>query len=472
MSSSKLDVFFTTLSVLLVLIISFYTLNNSFFWDTIQLGSLHASFFYNNLDSFILPENIDSGHIPAFGYYLATIWKVFGRTLVVSHLAILPFSIGILWQLQQLTVFLFKKGNRGIVLFLIVIDPTLLSQMVVVSPDVPLVFFFILGVNSILRNNKISLFISIIFLFLISMRGMMVSLSLLFVDVFYNVSYTKDLKKIFVRLINRSIIYIPALTMFIGYYSYHYYTTGWSIMHNDSPWAESFEGVGVSGVIYNIGILYWRLLDFGRVIIWIILLIILIKYSKTFFKDKLIAFLLVLFVSVTSVLSLNMIWAVGLMGHRYLLPVYLSISLLTAYLLFQDIVDGKLRYVLLSLWGIILLTGNLWVYPDKISQGWDSTLAHIPYFELRHKSLEFIEENNIELNRVQSFFPNISIIDNIDLNNDMRSLQGFDGSGDYLMYSNIFNISDEEYDLIKTNFSLMKEFNSRGVFVRIYKKKE
>ena len=42
-----------------------------------------------------------------------------------------------------------------------------------------------------------------------------------------------------------------------------------------------------------------------------------------------------------------------------------------------------------------LLTGHLWVYPEKISMGWDATLAHYPYYQLRDEMLEYLNEKHI-----------------------------------------------------------------------------
>src|SRR5665811_945241 len=79
------------------------TMRFPFFWDTIQLGSEHAHFFYEtNFRIIILPNVIDSGHIPILGIYLASIWTLFGKSLLLSHLAMLPFVLGIVFQSIQL----------------------------------------------------------------------------------------------------------------------------------------------------------------------------------------------------------------------------------------------------------------------------------------------------------------------------------------------------------------------------------
>ncbi|HBE43638.1 MAG TPA: hypothetical protein DDW27_21070, partial [Bacteroidales bacterium] len=132
----KLPVLVTFPAILLLFL---STINNGFFWDTIQLASKHANYYLTtDFTGILLPDSIDSGHIPAFGIYLAFIWKIFGRSLIISHLAMLPFVVGILWQMKILVSRFVSKENTGWAFLLVCCDPTLLSQVTLVSPDVPL----------------------------------------------------------------------------------------------------------------------------------------------------------------------------------------------------------------------------------------------------------------------------------------------------------------------------------------------
>jgi hypothetical protein len=127
--------------VFVVLALFFSTMQNSFFWDTVQLGSKHASFYFEaDFASLLLPENIDSGHIPFFGMYIALAWKIFGRSLLVSHLAMLPFVLGIVWQLYRVSN-LFQIRFPALAVLLVALDPTLLAQITLVSPDVVFIHF-------------------------------------------------------------------------------------------------------------------------------------------------------------------------------------------------------------------------------------------------------------------------------------------------------------------------------------------
>jgi hypothetical protein len=167
-----------------------------------------------------------------------------------------------------------------------------------------------------------------------------------------------------------------------------------------------------------------------------------------------------------------MLWAKNLMGYRYLIPIYLIFSLFTATVLFSDFVNKKLKYRLILLWILCLIGGNFIIYPDKVAKGWDSTLAHLPYYQLRNEAIDYLDKNKIDFKKVNSFFPNTASIDRIDLNHDARHFETYTGKSDYIMYSNIYNIDDQTYDSInnKNNYDIIKQFESQGVFIKILKK--
>lgn len=460
------------LSCLIFLVLYILTINNCFFWDTVQLGSKHANFFYsNNFSSIILPNDFDSGHIPAFGMYLALFWKIFGRSLIICHIAMLPFVVGILWQLYLFLKRFVSKEYVGWAVLLVSLDPTLLSQITLISPDVPLVFFFLMALNSLFNHRKILLSLAVFGLFLTSMRGMMVSFCILIIDLVKNISFSNTtFKQVIISLLKRSLIYLPALLLFISFSVYHYLKTGWIGFHEDSPWAELFAKVDFKGFVFNIAILIWRILDFGRIGIWLVFFILLLKFKKSVFKQKNIRFLFFIFLIILVFLPINMIWANNLLGHRYLLPIYLSFSIFCACLLFQISLNKTFRNILIALWLIVITTGNLWIYPDTISQGWDSTLAHLPFYQLRQKTLQYLDDNNIDFQDVQSDFPNSGSIDMMDLSGDMRSFTDFNNCCEYVIYSNIYNLKDEIYWQIKNQYSLLQRFEKCGVYMEIRKK--
>ena len=146
-----------------------------FFWDTVQLASQHAQFFFeNNFSTFLLPDEMDSGHPPTFGFYLAIVWKIMGKSLENSHLGMLPFLFGIIWQAWRVGEKVLGDGWAYLFLLLLMVNPVVASQCVLVSPDVVLIFFFLLALNAIFREKIFFLSFALLGLAAISMRGMMV----------------------------------------------------------------------------------------------------------------------------------------------------------------------------------------------------------------------------------------------------------------------------------------------------------
>ncbi len=464
---------FLILSYVIALLSVLASLENPFFWDTVQLGSKHATFFYSSgFSELMLPDEIDSGHIPTFGGYIAFLWTLFGRTLAVSHLAMLPFVIGIVFQLHKLVHRYIPTEFAGLVVFLLLFDPTLQSQMTLISPDVPLVFFFLMGTNAVLSNKRIWIAVAVILLFLTSMRGMMVSLCLLALDLYRNVDYSICRANTLRSWFSKVPTYLPALLIFLAYNYWHYETKGWIGFHEDSPWKASFEATDAKGALRNVGILGWRLLDFGRVIIWAILIFLVVRKGKSLLKKTSTRPWLFLTAVLIVLLPMNMIWAKGLIGHRYLLPVYLAVAILCAAWLFSGVISNLLRNALLGAWFIIMATGNLWVYPEDIAQGWDATLAHRPYFSLREEAKSYITSENIPPSEVGTFFPNASSFDIIDLDGDTRSYVNFSGTEPYVFYSNVYNLNDADLSLLKTRYAEVKRFSDNKIYVAILERSD
>ena len=88
-----------------------------------------------------------------------------------------------------------------------------------------------------------------------------------------------------------------------------------------------------------------------------------------------------------------------------------------------------------------LLTGNLWVYPKIISQGWNATLGHLPYHSLRLDAIDYLNEKSINIEEVASFFPNYNILDYIDF---------------------------KEQKSLAKHYSVLKQFHKFNTTIKIY----
>ncbi|MBP6695890.1 MAG: hypothetical protein KA161_12230, partial [Saprospiraceae bacterium] len=260
MEFSRTNIVYTFL-VLLYICLWASSVNDFFFWDTIQLGSKQAHFFYEASEfSLLLPNEIDSGHFPLFGLYLSVWWDFFGKTLFVSHLAMLPWVLWITYVIFRLTTIYCSENYRYLMVFILCLEPTLLAQITLISPDVILIASFLSGWFYYQKNNIVLLSLFFLILCLISLRGFMVA-GALFAAVCLIWMFDKK-ERGNLKILTAFFPGFIAVLLFLGY---HYQKSAWIGFHADSPWSPSFTKVNISGILYNTGLFVWRMVDFGRV---------------------------------------------------------------------------------------------------------------------------------------------------------------------------------------------------------------
>lgn len=455
-------------------ILTWLVSGNSFFWDTIQLGSKQAHWFYeNNFRYLFLPVEIDSGHPPVFGMYLALCWKIFGKTLEVSHWAMFPFIAGIVFQSRRLLIRFVDEKHILPAMLLFLSDCTLLAQFTLVSPDIVLLFFLLLSLNLLLKNKNTGLIFALMGLSLISMRGMMAMVAVFIIQLFinYNHSEFKLKRAVFLHLMPFYLLAaIPAVLFLI----LHYLVKGWIGYHPASSWASSFKIAGFTDIVKNVLILGWRLIDFGRLFLWIFLIVFLIKLIGKKLWDTQMTLLVVIFSAFLLVILPSFLLYKNLSLHRYLLPVLMAVTLFVIYLLFQKTKPGTIRILIYFVLISGLLTGNAWKYPGGIATGWDATLGHLPYYQLRRQMIRYLDEQKIPINQTGSAFPNISKLKYTDLLNNENCFKEKNTATDsFIVQSNIFNdFSNNELAELHDNFQLKKEFRSFGIYIRLFERKK
>ncbi len=438
---------------LLVSLLVAATAGLPFFWDTLQLASRHAHFFYDHsFSSLFLPTDMDSGHIPAFGMFLALVWMAAGRSLVVSHLAMLPFILGALFFTRRIAGILFPPRHRWLVTLVIIADATLLAQFTLVSPDVWIACFFTMALFAFLKGKRGLMALAFIGLALTSVRGMMIVASF-FVTGALLLIFTRQeepraslLEKGFRYLLQSLPVYLPAALLAMGYLGLHFIRTGWIGYHPDMPWYDHFARVDFRGFLRNVLIFGWRLADHGRLFFWIAgVATALVAFRKKLPTTATGKTLMLLTLVLTVVFSYSALTYRNLAGHRYLLPLFLMLSMTVIYHLFLYVRREKTVIFLLFLLLAGELSGNFWVYPDSIAKGWDASLAYLPYQSLRRDMVHFLETQGIPPETVGTSFPNNIAFRFIDLTDDTRSY-GTAGEQEfrYLLWSNVFNDFPEE----------------------------
>lgn len=452
----------------LTMIIFFLSKDIGMFWDNVLFASKMGNHLYlNGLFNINIPVEFDPGHPPFLAFINALGWKIFGHTLTVSHLMMTPFIFGFFWQLYHLIKFFIDRPLYQVGAFIIILaDPTISSQLVLVNPQIIQLFFFLLAVNGIIRNQSAGKIIGLAFLGIVTYRGMMMCAGIFCFELCkYLIADKKSIRGFFTnkRIVEYGFGGLPAIT----YVVWRLITKGWLQTHPDSPWTELWHFVGITDFFRNIAVLLHRYLDFGRITIFLFLAIILIT-RKRLLGDRNIQILLILAVSVDLITAIISLFSMNAMGHRYYIASYLTFILL-AYIIIIQLPRFRIEIYLLLL--TMLVGGNFWIYPDKIDQGWDSSLAFYPYFKLRHEVIQYMDENKIPIEKTASFFPNNVKLDEVDLQGDTRAFEIFDGTNKYVMYSNIYNLKDNEFEILQNNYLPIKEFKHNRIRIELLQSK-
>ncbi|NJL76260.1 MAG: hypothetical protein HC892_15815 [Saprospiraceae bacterium] len=141
-------------------------------------------------------------------------------------------------------------------------------------------------------------------------------------------------------------------------------------------------------------------------------------------------------------------------------------------MLLKNTKSNAIALGLLFLMGSSLFLGNFWKYDKGIAQGWDASLAHLPYHKLRAQALAYLEIQAIPLEQVGTVFPEVGQRKFRALNGQEEGFKLADlGSDSYIFYASVMNDFSEEarYEL-ETKWSIEQQWESFGIEVILYKR--
>lgn len=444
-----------------LILLTIFSLNIPFFWDSAFFSSLSVEFYSTGLNGFIAPEEFDTGGFPLYSVYLTAMWKCFGKTLLVSHFAVLPFLLGIVYEFYKLANRYLNEKTIALALVLLVIQPVFITQSILMGYDIIILYFFLLSLNALYNNRTILYPIALILLCLISIRGIMLASALFIFDLILN-------KKINLNFLRN---YFPSIIILFVWTVYHKQETGWflfSPIREDNH--EQFSGTAM--MLRQFLYVVWKNLDLGVIALWMIFIFssfYFLKKTKSTQHKELLRFVLIAF----SVLTLFMILIKNPIGNKYFLVVFVLLILAVCYFI-QQIEKRKVRLALFAMVIISLIAGNFILYPQRYGNAWDSSLKIIPYFKIENEMKEYILKNNLSSDKIASQFP---------LTIDFRYSQLSDStyqysdieeddidSYPYFLYSNIINTNRiEELEEIKNTWIVEKEIISGMIELVLYK---
>ncbi len=419
----------------------------------------------NGFLSFVYPAQYVA-EPPLAHLYLALLWSLFGKSLLVAHLSITVFSLGVIWQVYRLCERLETKYTPYIFL-LVLLEPALSTQMILISPDVITCFFALLSVNLLLENKRSWLALSVLCLGLVSIRGFVVcsGLGLAYLVILIAID-KKSFKEAFLYVFPS---FVPVLLVLGAWFLYRKWDTGYFMYQPGFEYQEHRELASLSYMIRNIASLAIRMFDSGRIIVWILLFVAVLKIGiKNFFSFIVRSPLSIIYLSVLLTMSLVTIPMTNPFGDRYFIVLYILLALVTARLLSEAYGGTKIRVIFIGMI-LVLVSGNFWVYSEKMSKAWDSVLCHFSYYPLRQEMITYLDEQGISVNDVSASFPLDSSFSDTEANEDNRRFSSVDfDKSQYIIYSNIYNWDDEYIDALCMDWKLQKEFKYGLIYIRLY----
>ena len=451
---------------------TFLSRNNPFFWDGI-LNAKIATFYLETKFAYLVPpERIDAGHTPGFNLYLALVWKVFGRSLWASHLAVLPILIGVAVQWVKLCKRYLSESGFWIGVAFLLVEPAFLTQSFLVSPDVALVFFYFLAMNGILEHRRWMISLAVIGLAFSSFRGVLMLVPVFIFDLYIHRTTLKDIWK------QGILTYIPVSVLILSWFWLHIQVQGWLISPPAETYGDHRKMVSLYEFLRNVGIFGWRMLDNGRFALWVAVLGVATYHYRSilaYIKEK--QEVLFLFVLPTGFFLLLLTPFSNPIGHRYLMVCFL-LFVLNADQLFEQWVSTRTKLTVFLICMALNFSGHFWVYPDTVAKGWDAMLSHVSWYSARQEMIDFVQAEGLTPGEICTGFPNITGKEFTDLlPKENWSFVGKEDVGfdqcPYIIQSNIFNgFSDAELAGLKTEWELKKDIVKGRVYVRLYQKKE
>jgi len=452
-----------------VFVLTFLSANLGFFWDNVLLSSKLAHFFFENgLNGCIPADSVDCGHPPFFGIYLAGGWKLLGKELWVSHFMMIPFLLILVYHYLKIIEYFLPPYFMWAGVLMFVFEPSLIAQCTMASNEVVQIVCFVWALSLILRRRFWQLIFPSILITSVSMRGVFVVVGLFLAHFLLECIRNKkiDFKSV--------IYYLPSAVFFLIWNYYHFAETGWAFQNIGSRWATEYGTAGPKEALRNFVVVAWHFLDFGRIALWFLLLFpgfYVFKHLKLNQRQK---DFFVVFLATLAPLFFFLLSRDIPIGHRYFTGWYLLFAVGVMMLLAEwENVRGRRIAVIITC--LMLLVGNFWTYPDKVAQGWDSTLGHLPYFELRDEMLDFMQAENIAPEKVAAGYTMHASSKFVMLEPEEERFLNKEKHWDeasYIWYSNIVNgFSDEELDELRNEWILLKDVRRWGVKHQLYQRR-
>lgn len=447
-----------------------------YFWDVTQQIGVEAHYYYlSGFQNWIIPHGNEFGiestgyHAPMLSMFTALCWIVFGYSIEVSHVIVLLLSIPLIISTVRLVkMFVGEESYVGLSVLLLLLEPTVLSQFVVASPDFMMLVAMVCFLDCYFSEKKILMALALILLAGSNMRGVILYGAICAAVLIHQIK-TKG------KILSSMSPFIPSLFLLICYYVAYFVKNGWFFGEN-SAYSEHYEmSTTMLEIVKHAAAFVLRNIEQGRFVVFGIAAVGIFSIWKSgklkSFLSKKQALIVTIVVLMYAVYVLFVFITKMPFTCRYFMPMYF---LLTLVVLSEMSKRGFLKRIWLMLMVLNVLLGHLWIYPEKMAQPWDATLFHMSFYQQKKEMMEYIENRGIDFSNVSAGFCLYGKLRYSQVVNDDRSICSEEkrDSVDYFIYSNISNLEDDIVDDLKCSGKYVEEYTTRTwpVFMTLYRR--
>lgn len=345
---------FLLFPLLIIILFAFWwtTIKTPYWWDSAGFVILGAKIILKS-NFMTLDPNLAGAypHTTLFLVLLALSWKIFGESLLVSHLLMLFFTVLLfvyMFRLAQLLTGSKWRGNLTAFLagILLLFTPVFFAQLGIIYMEIPVTAFAVMSVYYYLRKNIPLYLLSTILMVYTKDVSVFVLLVILAFDfgkqLVYSVSSDKKIvwKDYLKRL---ALLGLPIFVLFL-WFLHHKITTGWWYIPPTAPWAgpKVIVPENIQQVLSFFFAGQWRIIPTIFVLIFLEESFIRKKFQKDLFRADLF---LIILIPIATALFFGMTEFL----HRYII-IGLPFFYILFYYLFTTLLQKKtVRFQLISL---------------------------------------------------------------------------------------------------------------------------
>ena len=347
-----------------------------FFGDSITSTSRLATNIYEN-GTIFYAFGSDPGHPPLYSLFMALSWKLFGKSLLVSHIYGMLCCVFLLMGFRKLCSLYLNSTYTNYATLLVMAHPTFITQNAMMLNTAMLMGLFLFGVYYLL-SNKALLFVLVTSIMMLTHLQGAYFLAAFAVGDFYLHWKKLEWKQFFVT---RFFVYAIPFSVFMLWMIVHYKHAGWWIKSPDFTDTAETNSIGqiVKGLVYCI----WRFIDYGMIIP-----IVLYAYfqwkRKSATLNTQVFWVLVIVTSIILSITLK-----NTIAHRYFLGLECWFLILFMNVLPTSSLPQRIIYITTFLF---LCIGSFIYYPGKTIA--DANIQYRGYFEIDQYAMKSYDDTS------------------------------------------------------------------------------